>query len=159
MGSQKLMDSMIRHLPSSTNNPSTWQCLETFVLSLPDYDSQNVMIDEHGRRTGIIDWDNVQAVPRFLGYSSLPGWITRDWDPTMYNYPGNERESSPEELEQIESVIVAKMKQLLHGDGDSCFTTKSHVYEAVAIAATNDVCRLEVVRKARELCLRTRAGT
>ncbi|KAL9132056.1 MAG: hypothetical protein Q9217_000184 [Psora testacea] len=147
IGSQKLVYSMIRHLPSSTNNPSARQGLETFVLSLPDYDSQNIMIDERGNLTGIIDWDNVQAVPRFLGYSSFPGWITRDWDPIMYNYPGNERENSPEELEQYRERYSSKMKQLLHEDGDSCFTTKSHVYEAVAIAATNDDCRLEIVRK------------
>ena len=147
MGSQKLVDSMIRHLPPSTSNPSTQQSLETFVLSLPDYDSQNIMIDERGNLTGIIDWDNVHAVPRFLGYSSLPGWITRDWDPIMYNYPGNERENSPEELEQYRERYCGKMRQLLHGDGDSCFTIKSHIYEAVAIAATNDVCRLEIVRK------------
>jgi len=72
---------------------------ETFVLSLPDFDSQNTMIDERGNLTGIIDWDNVETVPRFLGYSSFPGWITRDWDPLIYYYPENkESENSPEEL-------------------------------------------------------------
>ena len=147
IGSRELVASMIRCLPFSTNLPSTRQGLETFVLAPPDYDSQNVMIDERGNVTGIIDWDNVQIVPRFLGYSSFPGWITRDWDPIMYNYPGNARENSPEELEQYRQQYCSKMAQMLHGNGDSCFTIKSHVYEAVAIAAMNDVCRLEIVRK------------
>ena len=147
IGSEKLMNSIIGHLPLSTINPSSRQSPETFVLSLPDYDSQNIMIDEQGNLTGLIDWDNVHTVPRFLGYSSFPGWITRDWDPLMYNYPRNERENSPEELEQYRERYCNKMKHLLDQGGDSRFTTKSHIYEAAAIAATSDACRLEIVKK------------
>ncbi|KAL2012730.1 hypothetical protein VTN00DRAFT_255 [Thermoascus crustaceus] len=98
---------------------------ETFVLALPDFDSQNIMIDERGNLTGIIDWDNVQTAPRFLGHSSFPGWITRDWDPVIYYYPENkEREISPEELRRYRQR-----------------------YNTLPIATTDDIRRLEILRK------------
>ena len=43
---------VVRHLPSP---PSP-----TFVLSVPDFDSQNIMVDDQGNLTGIIDWDLAQ---------------------------------------------------------------------------------------------------
>lgn len=106
------------------------------------------MVDEEGNLTGVIDWDNAQTVPRFLGFSSFPGWITRDWDPIMYHYPANkERENSPEELKRYHQRYSSKMREMLHGKGDSRFVNKSHIFEAVSIAACDDVCRLEIVRK------------
>ncbi|KAK9349748.1 hypothetical protein V1523DRAFT_399861 [Lipomyces doorenjongii] len=132
--------SYLRHWSVSTNQ-------ESFVLSLPDFDSQNIMIDERGNLTGIIDWDNVQAVPRFIGYLSFPGWITRDWDPIVYYYPANkERENSPEELKRYRLKYNSNMQEILQRK-DARFVNKSHVFEAVAIAATDDVRRLEIVRK------------
>ncbi|KAK9428614.1 hypothetical protein V1505DRAFT_357644 [Lipomyces doorenjongii] len=146
LGSRMILDMMISCLPLSTKSVSTNQ--ESFVLSLPDFDSQNIMIDERGNLTGIIDWDNVQAVPRFIGYLSFPGWITRDWDPIVYYYPANkERENSPEELKRYRRRYNSNMQEILQRKGDARFVNKSHVFEAVAIAATDDVRRLEIARK------------
>lgn len=39
------------------------------------------------------------------------------------------------------------MQEMLRGRGDSRFVNKSHIFEAVFIAATNDVRRLKIVRK------------
>jgi hypothetical protein len=36
------------------------------------------------------------------------------------------------------------MKELLNGNGDSI---KSHIFEAVAIAAADEVCRVEIVKR------------
>lgn len=141
VGAQKLVAMMIPYLPRPRNGH------ETFVLALPDFDSQNIMIDERGNFTGIVDWGNVQAVPAFLGYSRFPGWITRDWDPLMYGYPHIETEDSPEELRRYRRWYASRMKQLLNGRGESRFTGKSHIFEAVTIAAMSEVCRLEIVRK------------
>jgi len=141
VGARKLLAMMIPYLPSPRNGH------ETFVLSLPDFDSQNIMIDERGDLTGIIDWDNVQAVPSFLGYSRFPGWITRDWDPLMYGYPHTETENSPDELNRYRRRYDSQMKRLLNRGDDSRFTAKSHIFEAVAIAAMSDICRFEIVKK------------
>ncbi|KAI9810278.1 MAG: hypothetical protein M1832_001367 [Thelocarpon impressellum] len=120
---------------------------ETFVLAPPDFDSQNIMIDERGNVTGIIDWDNVQTEPRFLGFSRFPSWITRDWDPLMYSYPQSPRENSPDQLKQFRARYDGQMQKNLHGRGDARWTKKSHIFEAVSISAMDSTCRLEIVRK------------
>lgn len=39
------------------------------------------------------------------------------------------------------------MQEMLHRKGDSRFVNKSHIFEAVTIAACNDICRFEIVKK------------
>lgn len=141
VGAHKLTAMMVPHLPSPTNGA------ETFVLRPPDFDSQNIMIDEQGRLTGIIDWDNVQTFPSFVGYSSYPSWLTRDWDPLMYGWPGSNEEDSPAELARYREHYRQKMEEALGQEGDWEGTKKSHVFEAVCIAAQTEMCRLEIVRK------------
>lgn len=66
----------------------------------------------------------------------------------MYYYPVNkEKENSPEELERYRERYNGRMQEMLCGKGDSRFVNKSHIFEAVAIAAYDDVRRLEIVRK------------
>ncbi|KAI9839045.1 MAG: hypothetical protein M1837_002263 [Sclerophora amabilis] len=141
IGARKLVAIMIPYLPSAK------KARETFVLAPPDFDSQNVMIDERGNITGIIDWDHVHTEPRFLGYSRFPSWITRDWDPLMYMYPHSPRENSPDELKRYRSRYNSQVKKHLNGQGDSLLTIKSHIFEAVAISAFDSRCRLEIVLK------------
>ncbi|POR36282.1 Uncharacterized protein TPAR_03534 [Tolypocladium paradoxum] len=86
-----------------------------FVLCPPDFDSQNVIVDDEGNVTGLIDWDLAQTMPRCVGYARYPGWITRDWDPLM--------------------------------QGDWELTEKSHIAEAIWIAALNRSNRTEICRK------------
>ena len=105
------------------------------------------MVDDEGSLTGIIDWDNVYTVPRYLGYATYPGWITRDWDPLMYGYPDTETEDSPEKLETYRELYSEKMLEGLQDKGDWAFVQKSHVYEAVSLAASSEMIRLEIVRK------------
>lgn len=38
-----------------------------FDLAHPDLDLQNIIVSEKGELMGIIDWDNVTAVPRLMG--------------------------------------------------------------------------------------------
>ena len=51
---------------------------ESFVLPHPDFACQNVLISEDGTLTAVIDWDDVHTVPRCIGYTRYPNWITRD---------------------------------------------------------------------------------
>ena len=57
-----------------------------FVLGHPDFDLQNILVKEDGTLCGIIDWDGVGAVPHTVGCLKYPLWLTRDWEPTNYNY-------------------------------------------------------------------------
>ena len=66
----------------------------------------------------------------------------------MYCYPAyKDRENSPEELKRYRRIYNSRMQEMLHGKGDSRFVNKSHIFEAVAIAAYDHVPRLEIVRK------------
>lgn len=144
-GARVLVEMMIQHLPPTKKNKSD---SETFVLAPPDMGFQNVMIDEQGNVTGIIDWDNAQTMPRFFGYARFPGWITRDWDPNMYHYPlYKDRENSPEELKRYRAQYKATMGKMLRGQGDSKFTGKSHIFQAVWIAVEHDNYRTDIVKK------------
>ncbi|AEO67161.1 uncharacterized protein THITE_14102, partial [Thermothielavioides terrestris NRRL 8126] len=119
-----------------------------FVLCPPDFDSQNILVDEAGTITGIIDWDLAHTVPRRLGYCRYPGWITRDWDPLMYGWPKMaDSEDSPEALAQYRAYYNDEMGKALDWQGDWKFTEKSHITEAVWIAALNRINRLEICRK------------
>ena len=136
---------MIDYLPLSTSTSDVTDH-ETFVLCPPDYDSQNFLIDNEGNLTGILDWDMVQTVPRYLGYACYPGWITRDWDPLMYNHP-SEIENTPEELEGFREQWDNKMRELLGGEKDYRFTSKSHIFDNVVITAQDPRCRSHIVCK------------
>ncbi|KAJ7219589.1 hypothetical protein GGX14DRAFT_390109 [Mycena pura] len=118
--------------PASQSTPRT--------KTMPDFDSQNVMVDEHGTITGLVDWDHAQTLPDFLGFARYPGWITRDWDPLMYGWPViQDTENSPEELEKYRRFYVGEMKAALAttGSGDHRLTEKAHVFEALFIAVSN----------------------
>ncbi|KAK0737238.1 kinase-like domain-containing protein [Apiosordaria backusii] len=125
----------------------------TFVLDFPDFDLQNVLVDPKGNVTGLVDWDLVQTVPRYVGYARHPGWITRDWDPLMYTWPQNpDREDSPELLEKYREYYHRRLGQALSRKGDwEClslvFNQKSHLFEAVWNAALLYRNRLEICRK------------
>jgi aminoglycoside phosphotransferase (APT) family kinase protein len=66
-----------------------------FVLSHPDFDSQNVLVDPTTFDiTGFIDWDGVCVGPRLSGFARYPAWITRDWDPFIYDWRDPKAEES-----------------------------------------------------------------
>ena len=60
---------------------------------------QNVLVNEEGNVTALVDWEGVVTVPRQLGLS-FPMWLTRDWNPFDDDYGrGYGRiDNSPEEL-------------------------------------------------------------
>lgn len=145
----KLLDIVIPCLP--TGHPD-----EGSVLSVPDLDSQNVLVDEEGNVTGIIDWDHVQTLPRCVGYCRFPSWITRDWDPLMYGWPMmNEAENWPEELQRYREHCDREMGAAL-GWKDWVYTNKSHIREAVWIATLNSQNRLEICRKMVKVVMEAR---
>src|SRR5579859_2450454 len=85
IGLHHLLKMMIRCLPPSIATRAE-PCPESFVFAHPDLDCQNVLVSEDGTLAALIDWDNVHTVPRCVGYSRYPSWITRDWDPMKYGY-------------------------------------------------------------------------
>ncbi|PTB65132.1 hypothetical protein BBK36DRAFT_1122360 [Trichoderma citrinoviride] len=125
-----------------------------FVLCLPDFDSQNVLVDDQGAVTGLIDWDLVQTMPRCMGYARYPGWITRDWDPLMYGWPHMpDSEDSPEALHRYRAHYNAEIGKALKWQGDWKLTENSHIAEAIWISMLYPMNRMEICRKFVQVAL------
>ena len=137
----KVTKAALRYLPSLKSSS------QGFVLSVPDFDSQNILVDEEGNLTGIIDWDLVQTIPRCVGYARYPGWITRDWDPLMHGWPKICLENSPDELHRYRMHYNQSMGEAMQRSEDWEFTRNSHIWEAIWIAALNEMNRLEICLK------------
>ena len=128
----------IDSIPKALNTP------QTFSLGHPDFNYQNILTDDEGEITGIIDWDGVETRPRALGFARYPSWITRDWDPAMYDYakelpdPDNQayQEDSPEQLISYRREYAAAMadQNLPEETYSPCDTRLSHLLEAISIA-------------------------
>lgn len=97
-----------------------------FVLSHPDLDLQNILVFREGELRGVIDWDEVGTLPRFVGNERYLSWLTLDWDPAKYGH-GLERagadagyfENLPEELARYQAMYLQFMEQCLTKDGGS----------------------------------------
>lgn len=59
---------------------------ESFVLSHPDFDTQNILVTSDGSLAGIIDWDWVSAMPECIGCQKYPLFLIKDFDPINYDY-------------------------------------------------------------------------
>ncbi|KAI5776923.1 phosphotransferase enzyme family-domain-containing protein, partial [Geopyxis carbonaria] len=122
-----------------------------FGLVHPDFDSQNIFIDDDGNITGMIDWDGVCTLPRALGFARYPSWLTRDWDPVCYGYgiPGSGREDSPEQLLHYRKEYATALVELdLPSELYSATETRlSHLLEAIVIATQNRICRTQIILK------------
>lgn len=150
---EKVMASLLRLSPLMKDSQ------DGFVLCPPDFDSQNILVDEEGRITGIIDWDLAHTMPRRLGYARYPGWITRDWDPLMYGWPQMaDFEDSPDTLERYRAFYNNELGKALGHEEDWEFTEKSHIAEAVWIATLNYPNRTEICRKLVEVAARADSG-
>ncbi|KAI0399442.1 hypothetical protein F4802DRAFT_589477 [Xylaria palmicola] len=155
---QQGLVALLRQLISWIPEPSG---TDRFVLAHPDFDIQNFIVSEDGELRGIIDWDGVTAVPRTVGNARYPGWLTRDWDPTMYGHlesmeegiePVGVWEDSPASLTEYRRVYKDAIAKCEGGDSNVALCRMSLITENLAIAANNPQCRSEIVRKvAREI--------
>ncbi|KAH6220328.1 hypothetical protein HBI42_103140 [Parastagonospora nodorum] len=110
----------------SATNPAA---PKLFVLRHDDLDLQNILVDYKGNVTGIIDWDGCMAVPRCVGYTSLPTFLRRDW------LPGHMVSGWPYitwSIQRYREAYSAAMKKACGSDNnDARFTKKSAIYQAL----------------------------
>ncbi|KAJ4356866.1 hypothetical protein N0V95_002957 [Ascochyta clinopodiicola] len=100
---------------------------ETFTLHHADLDLQNLLVDDDGNITGIIDWDRCLAVPRCFGASSSPLFLQKDWMPAYLNNLATSpyMAFTTHRYRQIYATALAQQ-----GCEDAKFTTKSAMYQA-----------------------------
>jgi hypothetical protein len=118
-----------------------------FVLSHPDFSFQNILVDDNGTITGIIDWDDVAVLPRQGAAATYPWWLTVDWDPLIYNWNKNacpEGYDSPAELATyrrayVDAITRASRGKLTH------ITVNSHIWTALWAALFSEKTASEIV--------------
>ncbi|KAL1734142.1 hypothetical protein EV714DRAFT_281264 [Schizophyllum commune] len=116
-----------------------------FHLSYPDFDSQNVFVDDKGEVAGFIDWDGVGVYPRQLGALTYPSWLTVDWDPVMYEmYKAQPNCDSEDELHRLRNVYCDALDEVLEGRFGAV-ARNSHVVQALYSAITQRGFRWSIV--------------
>ncbi|KAL1647706.1 hypothetical protein SLS58_002507 [Diplodia intermedia] len=109
---------------------------EKFVLAPPDFDWQNILADDNGNVMAILDWDRVETLPRYLGWSTFPEFLFRDWEPNgWYVWPHwVDKVMSPMEYDRYRTDYARFMTEACGGEGDCKYTAKSHIFEQIAFA-------------------------
>ena len=113
-----------------------------FTLCPPDFDFQNVLVDDDGIITGIIDWDGVRTLPRQGGAAAYPVWLTVDWDPIFYDWKkpkDNVQYYAPTELASyrrayLDAITRASGGKLTHITRNSHIWTMLHIAVCLPIA-------------------------
>ena len=116
-----------------------WEEDKNFVLAHPDFSFQNVLVSDEGALQGLIDWNGVAAVPRCIGCEAYPRWLTRDSNPSTYNYdrhtgdlilPKGSPEDPPEELafyrNMYARLIDAQLSEKI--EGSTASMTGLHIF-------------------------------
>jgi hypothetical protein len=115
---------------------------ESFVLRHPDLDLQNILVDDDGNVTSILDWHEMITAPRCTGYASLPKSITDEWfpgftvtDPPLMSWT----------VDHYRQIYTEARKQ--HGGDDSKHTYKSSMYQAAVAAVTRGGSCIDLVNE------------
>ncbi|KZV80648.1 hypothetical protein EXIGLDRAFT_780691 [Exidia glandulosa HHB12029] len=102
-----------------------------FTLCHPDFDCQNVLIDNTtGEVTAIIDWDGSCALPRQLGALSYPSWLIVDRNPWVYESSKN---TNHFDLHEYRTIYVDAIRAC-GGDALADTTLNSHIASAIYAA-------------------------
>ena len=121
-----------------------------FTLCPPDFDFQNVLVDDDGTITGIIDWDGVRTLPRQGGAAAYPAWLTVDWNPMSYGW---RKDSSPEHNMHYDSPIElasyrrAYLDAITRASGGTLthITRNSHIWTTLHNAICSEIMASTIV--------------
>lgn len=100
---------------------------ETFTIHHNDLDLQNILVDDEGNVTGIIDWDKSFAAPRCIGASAVPIFLRSDWFP-RYTHDILITPHMGWNEHYYRQIYAAAMVEA--GNADAKYTLKSAIYQA-----------------------------
>ena len=125
----------------------------TNPLDMADLDSQNILVDDDGNVTGLIDWDSSGPFPAVLGCARYPPWLMEDWGP-WYDYDADAEaaespymDPSPDEMNCYRRCYATAFAKYSRGveEYDPRMTHVSHLLWAIEVAIKHDFGRHEVV--------------
>lgn len=107
---------------------------ESFVLTPWDLDLQNILVNETGEVTAILDWDVATVVPHCVGFTRVPVFLQEDWH-RSYSVPDNAT-LFPWSLAKYRKVYAEAMKDACADEEDekgeqARYCEKSALYVAV----------------------------
>ncbi|KAL1599354.1 hypothetical protein SLS59_006371 [Nothophoma quercina] len=135
LGMYKILDMVFAH-PVFNSSPE-----DTFTLRHSDLDTQNILINDEGNITGILDWDGSISMPRCVGHASVPHFMDRDFYPDaaikslFLSWRAN----------HYRSIYAAALVEA--GNPDTKYTTKSHIYQAAFAALYEGGDKLDSVQR------------
>ncbi|KAF2428067.1 hypothetical protein EJ08DRAFT_575579, partial [Tothia fuscella] len=135
----KLLEACVSCVPSFVDASGTD---EVFSLVHPDLDVQNILCEDDGNITGIIDWEGVHTAPIYIGHASTPFWLREDWNPG-YQWPYGDELYAPDDLIKGRKLYSAALQKALNKDDQWQYPEKSVMLTALlyAISTTNTVAR------------------
>lgn len=145
-GEKEILHTMVDYLPSAP--AIRGDTPETFVLTPPDFNWQNIMVDDDGEVTGFLDWDSTVTVARFQGWAALPLWLCADFH--IWNA---QSESSAAQYAQYRAYYSEAISRAMGGKGDCAFTQKSVLFEALNNALKFPQDTLPILEKIMKLVL------
>jgi hypothetical protein len=151
-GIRKVLDILYAHplIATSTISPLSTEEPESFVLSHPDLDFQNILTDEEGNVTGIIDWEGCTTMPRCAGYSAVPDFLRRYWVP---EHVASDMPHMDWQVDRYVQIYADAMREF--SPKGAVYTSKSAMYGAIvrAVAEGNamDLCQ-KLFRKIPAMC-------
>ena len=104
---------------------------ETFTIHHNDLDFQNILVDDEGNVTGIIDWDKAFAAPRCIGAAAVPIFLRSDWFP-RYTHGLWVTPNMGWNEQYYRDIYAAAMVEA--GNPDAKYTSKSAMYQACIAA-------------------------
>lgn len=131
LGMRKFLDILFScpAFTQSKENPKDIDAPDTFTLCHTDLDLQNILVDERGNITGVLDWDSCFAAPRSIGVGSLPLFLRKDWLP---EFSVNNMPHMSWTLEYWRMMYAEALKEA--GCTDARFTLHSGIYHAAYAA-------------------------
>ena len=117
---------------------------ETFTIHHDDLDLQNILVDQEGNVTGIIDWDKSYAAPRCIGAAAVPVFLRNDWFP-RYAHDLRFAPHMGWNYAYYRTIYAAAMVEA--GNPDAKFTLKSGLYQSCFAAITEGGDRYDLVEK------------
>ncbi|KAI0359523.1 hypothetical protein OH77DRAFT_1571028 [Trametes cingulata] len=110
-----------------------------FTFDHPDFNTQNIFVDDTGRVVGIIDWDGVSIQPRQIGALCYPAFVTLDWNP-------GRSDVDAEEMHRYREMYTEAIRVASNGKLDAV-VRNSHISLCVcACAASGLDARMALIR-------------
>jgi hypothetical protein len=139
-GNRVIFNMIFLHPVFNSASPET----ETFTIHHDDLDLQNILVDEEGNVTGIIDWDKSFAAPRCIGAAAVPVFLRNDWYP-RYTHDIRISPHMAWNYEHYREIYAAAMVEA--GNSDAKYTLNSGLYQSCYAAITEGGDRYDLVEK------------